>query len=194
MKPSIRIMLLGAGLGLLLIAAPTGWAVLRPLLGPQATATVLPVPTGIPAPLRGGAPISTGGPAVIRIAPTLSLPQAQATAAAVAPTATAIVELQRHPPTPTVRPIEPPAVFIGQDSRATAVHPGWRGPPPFTVPLAAFIVGDPRDARLGNWIGVTVTQHSYLAHACLPPTMARSPASSPNIGTRLAAFSGLPQV
>ncbi len=142
-----------AGLSALILAA-TG-AISR---GPAiATATSVPPPAQGPAlatfpplPVRtlAAAGVPTRPPA------TLSLPQAQATQAAQAVAATLVADYLAHPPSPTPRPPVPASLLIMQDVRALGSVPGFRGPPPFTVPLAGLMITDPRNpvtCRSWHW-------------------------------------------
>jgi len=141
----VRAVFIALGVALILIAGIVGVGVLRPNSPRLPIATLLPVPTSVPAPMRGAGPVPTGAGALPQRPPTLSLPQAQATQAVLALQATVAAQTRLYPPTERPRPIPPPAVFLGQDSRTISAPPGWRGPPPFTVPIAAFIMRDSRD-------------------------------------------------
>jgi hypothetical protein len=115
-----------------------------------ATATTAPPPARLP-PLSTFPPLPQVtlpvplGTVTARPPATLSLPEAQATSAALVAQATQAAYEREHAPTPTPQPPPPPSILIVQDARALGATPGFRGPPPFAVPLVGFIIADPRN-------------------------------------------------
>ena len=127
-----------AGLALLIILVLAGIAQTPPEGRFQAvvTAATAPFPPRLPPPGTFPAPPGT---APARPLATLSLPEAQATGVALAAQATQGAYLSEHPPDRTPAP---PSILVMQDGRALGEMPGFRGPPPFTMPLVGLVISD----------------------------------------------------
>jgi hypothetical protein len=117
------------------------------------TATSVPPPAPLP-PLSTfpPLPVRTLADAVVPTRPpaTLSLPEAQATGVALAAQATQVTYEREHPPERTPAP---PSVLIIQDT-TLGPAPGFRGPPPFTLPLVGLVLSWPPNSitcRSWHW-------------------------------------------